>query len=242
MPLQETLERQGHWLFRRRSYLPLILYALGIAGIVHTHQLAYENYLWEFTTLGVSLLGLVIRIITIGFVPPRTSGRNVKAQVADTLNTKGIYSICRHPLYLGNFFMWLGVAMFTRSYWASFLFIVIYWLYYERIMLAEEGFLREKFGQSFVEWASKTPAVFPAVWKWESSDRRFSLRKVLRQEHSGLMGTLVSFAILDTIQISLARKSLDFDPVWLYIVLGGLMTFIVIHILKKGTRLLKDPV
>jgi hypothetical protein len=56
------------------------------------------------------------------------------------------------------------------------------------------------------------------------------------------MGTLVSFAILDTIQISLARKSLDFDPVWLYIVLGGLMTFIVIHILKKGTRLLKDPV
>ena len=32
-----------------------------------------------------------------------TSGRNTHDQVADSLNTSGIYSIVRHPLYVGNF-------------------------------------------------------------------------------------------------------------------------------------------
>jgi protein-S-isoprenylcysteine O-methyltransferase Ste14 len=240
MSLRETLELQGNWLFRRRSYLPLILYALGVAGVIHQHQNDTESYLWEFTCLAVSLLGLFIRVITIGFVPPRTSGRNVSKQVADTLNTTGIYSVVRHPLYLGNFFMWLGAAMFSRSWWACAIFILVYWIYYERIMLAEEEFLRGKFGRTFEDWATKTPAVFPALWKWRRSDRRFCLRKVLRQEHSGLLGALVSFAALDTLQCSLNQNRLTYDPVWMYIVLGGLVYFTVLHVLKKHTSVLKD--
>ncbi|MGB8874133.1 MAG: hypothetical protein WCC75_12145, partial [Desulfobaccales bacterium] len=44
-------------------------------------------------------------------LPPRgTSGRNTQGQVAETLNTTGIYSLVRNPLYLGNFLIWLGLS------------------------------------------------------------------------------------------------------------------------------------
>ena len=61
----------------------------------------------------ISFLGEAIRIFTVAYTPAGTSGRNTKQQLADTLNTTGIYSLLRHPLYLGNFFMFLDTFIFT---------------------------------------------------------------------------------------------------------------------------------
>jgi len=106
---------------------------------------------WELFCLGVSLLGLYIRVMTIGYRPHGTSGRNTHGQVAETLNTEGMYSITRHPLYLGNYFNWLGLALFTHDWWLPVIVSLAFWLYYERIMFAEESFLEEKFGGSGLE-------------------------------------------------------------------------------------------
>lgn len=62
---------------------------------------------------------------TIGQVPKGTSGRNTSQQVADTLSTDGVYSVVRHPLYLGNFLMCMGVSMMPHQYllvWIIFVF------------------------------------------------------------------------------------------------------------------------
>ena len=52
----------------------------------------------------------MIRIYTVGTTPAGTSGRNRDKQIAEKLNKTGVYSIIRHPLYLGNLLIWLGVA------------------------------------------------------------------------------------------------------------------------------------
>ncbi len=100
--------------------------------------------------------------LTVGFAPKNTSGRNTAAgQMADELNVTGIYSIVRHPLYVGNFFMWLGPVLFLRSVWFTIVFCLVYWLYYERIMFAEEQFLRRKFGDAYDKWSEKVKAFIP---------------------------------------------------------------------------------
>ncbi len=113
MSLQEELEKQGIWLFRYRGTLPLIVLLIGTILYLRTEiypetffleETPYEIY-FEMLCLLVSLFGLAIRVYTVGYTPRNTSGRNIKKQVADKLNTTGIYSIVRHPLYLGNFFM-----------------------------------------------------------------------------------------------------------------------------------------
>lgn len=114
-------------------------------------QEEFENSgVWLFrwrSYLPLALIG--IRIFTIGHTSKRTSGRNTKRQIADTLNTTGIYSVVRHPLYLGNFFMFLGVMLFAHLWWLLLIYILVFWLYYERIMFAEEAFLRKNFGDEY---------------------------------------------------------------------------------------------
>lgn len=192
MALKEEFEQIGNWLFRWRSYLPLLMIGnvvlfmehFDYIGHSHSHSL---DQLWEIICLLISFLGLGIRIYTIGFTPYGTSGRNTKSQKAEQLNITGIYSLVRHPLYLGNFFIWLGISMFVHLWWVTLIFILVFWLYYERIMFAEEEFLRKKFGNEYVVWANKTSAFCPKFKNWEKLTLSFSLRNVLKREYSGFL-------------------------------------------------------
>jgi len=125
MALLEEFEKQGNWLFRYRGVLPLIILAVGAFIYIRAELnpspssfMEVNSYksIYEISCLLVSLFGLAIRVYTIGHTPSKTSGRNIKEQVAESLNTTGIYSVVRHPLYLGNFFMWLGPAMLTANF------------------------------------------------------------------------------------------------------------------------------
>ena len=151
MSLAKELNKQGNLLFKYRGTLPLII--LSVALLVFVLKLQAPNafvtyHYYAFGCLAVALFGQFIRLMTVGYTADLTSGRNTEGQLANVLNTKGIYSIVRHPLYLGNFFMWLGLCLLTKDLWFTIAFILIYWVYYERIMFAEEAFLIDKFGDT----------------------------------------------------------------------------------------------
>ncbi|HHE39457.1 MAG TPA: DUF1295 domain-containing protein [Candidatus Cloacimonetes bacterium] len=241
MALKNELRNQGDWLFKHRSYLPLLLLPLVILGVL-TGSFLPENRLVEmiFTKfcLLVSFLGLAVRIITIGHVPRRTSGRNTQNQIADSLNTTGIYSVVRHPLYLGNFLMWLGIILFVQSWWLLFIFCLLYWIYYERIMYAEESFLQEKFGEDYFNWSEKTPPFFPNFRKWKKSELDFSLRKVLRMEYSGFFGMICCFVFLHIFRNFIETGRFEVSNCWLGIFIFSLLAYLVLRFLKKKTKVL----
>ena len=137
--------------------------------------------------LATALLGLTVRVVTVGFVPKGTSGRNTIQQRADTLNTTGLYSCVRNPLYLGNFLVVLGLAMSLQVWWFTLLTCFCFMLYYERIVLKEEAFLQSKFGEEYLSWASTTPAFLPNPRVWRAPELRFSPRSVLRRGYQRLL-------------------------------------------------------
>ena len=112
--LIQELSRRGNQFFRWRSFIPLMLVPPAIV-------LAYDappcagDWGWRAMCWTVGILGVLVRAKTIGHVPPGTSGRNTsEGQVAESLNTRGMYSLVRHPLYLGNYFMWMALVLATR--------------------------------------------------------------------------------------------------------------------------------
>jgi len=245
MALREELEHSGNWLFRWRSYLPLLLAGLFLVALTH-FEYPHDNHgwdtLWELFCMLISFFGLAIRMYAVGCVPRGTSGRNVTEQRANVLNRTGIYSIVRHPLYLGNFIIWFGIILSVRLWWFMIVALLIFWLYYERIMFAEEEFLRKKFGDDFLNWAARTPAFLPIkLKKWRKPELPFQFKNALRREYSGFFAIVSAFSVLELIEERIVEGEFTFDPVWLTVFIISLIIYLTLMILKKKTSFLNVP-
>jgi len=195
MSLNKELIKQGNILFRYRSYLPLALYPLLLFFSVANHEPIYNlNNL--MMGLMISYFGELIRIVTIAYVPSNTSGRNTRKQTANSLNSTGIYSLVRHPLYLGNYFILLGPFFIFPQMSLILIYTLLFWIYYERIMFAEEDYLRNKFKDDFTNWAHGIPAFFPKFSNYVKPSGSFSLSRVIKREYTGLCGIIFMFFFL----------------------------------------------
>jgi protein-S-isoprenylcysteine O-methyltransferase Ste14 len=243
MSLRDALEAQGRWLFLRRSHLPLLLTPVFVAALVDFHY-SGDRALdegWEIVCLAIAFAGLGVRAATVGFVPAGTSGRHTSCQIAEELNTTGTYSIVRHPLYLGNAIITLGFTLFFRSWWLVAVVLLAFGLYYERIMLAEEGFLRERFGPAFEAWAARVPALLPNLRLWQAPALQFSWRTVVRREYHGAVGILAAFAGFRILGALIVRGHLVLDPAAQAGAVVAAVVFAVCRFLRKRTTLLHVP-
>src|SRR5665811_2348435 len=241
MALVHEFENSGNWLFKRRSWLPVFMIVAGIIMMyLDNRQAILFDMRDELIFLGVSLLGEIIRILTVGFAPKNTSGRNtVNGQLADELNTIGIYSLLRHPLYLGNFIMWLGPVLFLRSVGATIVFVLIYWLYYERIMFAEEQFLRRKFGDIYDKWSEKVSSFIPYSFKFVSPKLPFSVKNVLKREYNSFVNIFVIFILLDLFRNYFLSERIYLTEMWIYLFVSGGVIWLVVRTIDKRTRWLE---
>jgi protein-S-isoprenylcysteine O-methyltransferase Ste14 len=239
MAMVHELEKSGTWLFRRRSWLPMTVIALAIGYIFIANRSAiFFNSMYEIIFVAVSVLGEIIRSYTVGYVPKNTSGRNVMDQLADELNTTGVYSVVRNPLYIGNFFMWLGPVLFLRSVWCTIIFVLAYWLYYERIIFAEEQFLRRKFGEIYDNWTYKVKAVIPTFKNYKKSDLGFSFRNVLKREYNSLTNMFIVFAVLDITRNLAITGKIYVEPLYISMVVAAAIFWCVVRYLVKRTNFL----
>lgn len=192
----------------------------------------------EVVCMTVCLFGLTVRVLTVGHAPAGTSGRVTKKQKASQLNTTGMYSLCRNPLYFGNFFMVSGLLLFFQSLLMLVLFVMFFWVYYERIIFREEEFLFEKFGNEYLHWTKRTSIIIPNFSNWEKPSIPFSARTVLRREYSGFFCAIAVLALFHAIGDWLMKKEIIFNIYWAVIFSFGLIVYLTLRTLKKKTRIL----
>ena len=235
---------EGRWLFRWRSYPPLVVLAYVLLHtVVRPLPTGGRGAVvpWAVVGLVLGALGLAIRGWTVGHVAIGTSGRGTKELRAEELNTGGIYSLVRHPLYLGNYFMWMGVAAFAGSPVLLFVTTLLFWLYYERIMMAEERFLYERFGDAFAAWSSRTPPFVPRLGGWSPWPYPFSFRFVLGRDYQALYGFVASTAAVAVLRAAVLHEGWAGMRAWVIYFGAGTLAYILLHTLKRRTRLL-EPV
>lgn len=243
MALIHSLEKNGNFLFRYRGQFPIILFIIAIPVIYFTdYKFLTKDKTIEiiFTSFAifVSFFGQYIRAVAIGTSHKSTSGRNKHEQVAEALNTKGIYSTLRHPLYLGNYFMWIGIIMYTFNIWFILIATLLFWVYYERIMFAEERFLERKFGQGYLDWSLKVPAFVPSFKNYEKALIPFSFKTILRREYSGITATIIGFLFIDFFKRLFEMKEVKFE-LYQGIVLGvAILISLILRTLKHNTKIL----
>jgi len=246
MALVHSLEKNGNKLFKYRGQIPVFLFLLSIPVVYFTdYQFLKEcdhlDVILLITCVIFSLAGQIIRAIAIGTSSKHTSGRNTKeGQVAEALNTKGIYSTVRHPLYLGNYFMWIGIVMYSYNVYFVIIVSLLFWLYYERIMFAEERFLERKFGEAYVNWSMKVPAFWPSLKNKIPSDIPFSMKTILRREYSGISATIIGFVFVDFLRDWFVAGELQLKWIHLIVFVSALMFSLILRSLKHYTKVLYE--
>jgi len=243
MALYEEFVQSGQWLFQRRGFLPLVGVALlftQVGSVAVPGSPPAVPLTWPLVCFGISLVGLAIRAYTVGCAAPGTSGRNRAGQVAASLNSTGVYSVVRHPLYLGNCIGWLGPVLVPQRAWPAAVLGLAFWLYYERIMFAEEAYLRTQHGQPYLDWAAETPAFLPDLRRWRASGTPFNIWVVLRREYSSLLQLVLIFAALNVAQWWVSYHRWRIDPVWAGALIFGALLATVLRLLRRHTRLLED--
>jgi protein-S-isoprenylcysteine O-methyltransferase Ste14 len=259
MTLIRSFQKSGNFLFKYRGQVPLLLFVIGIPYLLLNNTRLYNLlsqqhscsrlFILIITLVAVlvSLTGFLIRIYTIGTTPRGTSGRNRDKQVAEQLNCTGIYSVVRHPLYLGNYLMWAGLLIFTMDISLFLLISLIYWLYYERIMLIEEQFIESRFGDQFQSWANRTNAIIPSFKYYKKGSIPFSIKPALRREYSGLFAMSFTYAVVDYLTycriwwLQPSTTPFQWGRLSLYVVAASLLIMLILRTLKHHTSLLKEP-
>lgn len=148
----------GNFFFKYRNWVFILLYlALFIPSppIFSPDGFGPTYYLWPMVIgLIVTVAGQLIRGITIGLAYIIRGGKEGKVH-AEELVTGGIFNHCRNPLYVGNILMLLGVGILSNSLIYLAVFIPFFLFVYQAIVLAEENFLRNKFGQAYINYCNR---------------------------------------------------------------------------------------
>lgn len=241
--IHDSIARQGGWFFRWRSYVLLGLIPLAFLTLQHGEPIELyfgetADFLYEGACVALAFFGLGIRALTVGYAPRGTSGRNTREQIASTLNTTGMYSLTRNPLYLGNAVIYVSVALFTQGVYFVVIMVLFLVIYLERIIGAEEAFLTGKFGDEYSEWASRVPAFIPRLSGWRKPPLPFSVRNVLRREYSGFFAIIAAFVAIEAFGDLLFRGHLLYDPAWTAAFIAAALVYLVLRFMKKRTSLL----
>ncbi len=117
-----------------------------------------ENYLKAFSTFAA---GLVLIALSLIFVIPavvkfiRTKNTLVTIKPAESLQTSGVYSFTRNPMYLGLLLLYLGLALTNGNWWTLILIPVLIFVVNIYIIKNEEKYLERAFGQNFLDYKKK---------------------------------------------------------------------------------------
>ena len=233
-PIIEQLPAAGDALFRRRSYMPLVLVPLFVLTLIDDRS--PTPFGWEVFCFFVALSGLIGRSLVVGTAPPGASTRGTRRPTAESLSTLGAYSIVRHPLYLANTLVALGCSLLSGTWYLPLIVLLLSFIYHERIAAREEAFLQRTFGDSFQKWAGEVPAMIPSISTYRPSGGPFQMRKVAMQEAHGLCAIGTAFFVLDTLEDSASLGSFHVDPRWLAIFVATLIPFLFVVFAKKWSR------
>lgn len=103
-----------------------------------------------YAGLPLVALGELIRIWSSGYLT-KLSG----------LVTAGPFALCRNPLYVGSFLISLGYLVMCHNIVVFIVGIAVFWLLHAGAVAYEEGLLRERFEEDYLQYCREVPRYFP---------------------------------------------------------------------------------
>ncbi len=234
----------GNFFFRYRNFLFIFFYALLFlpGWELFTEKRFGVNYYWIPVILGlfITVSGQLVRAATIGLAYIIRGGRDRKVY-AEELVTSGIFNHCRNPLYVGNIGMLAGVGILSNSAFYVLVMIPLFLFIYQAIVLAEEDFLRRKFGEQFDAYARRVNRWLPqpAGLMGTFASMQFNWRRYIIKEYNTFhvwIGGIILLLLLKYPQLT-GYDTEKRNRLMLYLIPIVIVSYLFVRYLKKSGRL-----
>ena len=228
----------GNFFFKYRNLLFILLYGLLFlpSPELFTENIFHAGYksLPLFIGLFVTVLGQAIRGATIGLAYIVRGGKDKKVY-AEHLVSTGIFSHCRNPLYVGNILMLLGVGILANSLIYVGVIMPLFLFIYQAIVLAEEHFLRGKFGADFDAYCARVNRWIPSLKgiKATFSSMEFNWKRWVLKEYTTQFIWLAGIVLL-IIRLYQIEDVLK-NSIYAVFVLG--LFYLYVRYLKKSGKM-----
>jgi protein-S-isoprenylcysteine O-methyltransferase Ste14 len=183
--------RIGAFLFKFRSFTPLPLIIL---TFIFFKPLSPAP-LWSVIGLIIACAGEGVRMHSVGYAGSGTSGRENFLK-AESLNTIGLYSLVRNPLYWGNGLIFAGLLTVYAQPSALALFLIFLFLQYHFIVLAEERFLSRQHGQAYSDYCVRVNRWLPRFGGYRPPRQPFAYKKVFFKENDSCFNLLLATMLI----------------------------------------------
>ena len=153
--------RTGRWLTKRRG---IILAPLFVAALISARAAPSVFWEWVLDLCGLACLagGTRLRLLAASY--------HESSHHAEPI-TAGPYAWVRHPLYLSNFLLGLGVVLFS-GWWPMIAFYVLFFLPVHFVIArSEELHLIGLYGQKYELYRRSVPAILP--WRGRYAGPRY---------------------------------------------------------------------
>ena len=138
---------------------PLIYAAIFFLSILMQKIIPINNSF--FDSRNATIAGIVLIAIALLFILPalmkfvQSKNTLVTIKSATSLQTKGIYSLTRNPMYMGLLILYSGIAMLEGNWW-TFIFIpLIIIIVQSYVIRGEENYLQRAFGEEYNAYRKK---------------------------------------------------------------------------------------
>ncbi len=130
-------EMIAYWIYQI-SNIAIFVYLCFLKVTIDTSWLFYVG-------AGIYLSGLLLCAVSIKdfAMPPNKE-----------MNDNGIYRFSRNPMYVAYFLIFAGTALLTKS-WILFGIVVIFQVSAHWVIIAEERWCMEQFGESYRQYMKK---------------------------------------------------------------------------------------
>jgi protein-S-isoprenylcysteine O-methyltransferase Ste14 len=115
------------------------------------------------------------------------------------LTTTGPYMFVRNPMYIGRFFIILGIILMTGSVTLMAVYVVAYYFYMVNRVKREEAQLEQIFAQDYLEYKRDVRAYLPTRNKRFAPEQMFVFDREAFERNSGwvyLLVMVLSYVIL----------------------------------------------
>lgn len=179
-----------HRLFNNPSLRKVLVKSRVLLGLAAVAAIVwYMDPKWLLPGFAVSMFGEFIQLWCFASLDKNAN-----------LAFRGPYSLVRNPMYLGRYFIVLGLLLLLdRGRLVVIVgYTVLYWFYMTNRVKREEALLKEVFGESYADYCAEVGPFLPRLTPCSKGTLAFWDNRLFNNSHGGrnLAATLLAWGVI----------------------------------------------